>query len=165
MSRSAATPGLSYVEAIAKGRFVSYDISAEVLRAYKNIERDYPRLQCLWDKEYHEHHIVEHCRNGDLSLVLISKSFHEDLIRARIERANSEKFDPMDEIEEAEKEVERKHDEMLHEAVGAAGEKLAHAFAQDGLTVRPRMTPRSITMKKKRTLRNFEAPTRTMSNR
>jgi hypothetical protein len=165
VSRSAATPGLSYVEGLANGRLEIYDLSAEVLKAYRNIERDFPRLQCMWDKEYKEHHVVEHCSDHELRLVLTSKTFHEDLIRTRIHRADSTKFDPMDEIEAAEVAVQRREDEMLHEAVGNAGEKLAHAFAADGLTVRPRMTPCSVKMKSRRTLPNFEAPTRGISNR
>jgi hypothetical protein len=165
VSRAAGAVGLSFVEAVAKGRYVTYGVSKDVERAYRNIERDYPRLRCAWDQENKEHMIVEHCADGEHRLVLNSKHFMEDLIRSRLERANSLKFDPMDEIEQAERDVEAAHDKALHEAVGAAGEKLAHAFAADGLTVRPRMTPRSVAMRKKRTLPNFEAPTRGISNR
>lgn len=154
-----------FAEAVAKGKFITYGMDRDVERAYRNIERDYPRLQCAWDNENKEHMIVEHCRDGSTSLVLNSRSFHEDLIRLRIERANSDKFDPMEEIEAAEREVERRSDAAMHEAVGAAGEKLAHAFAADGLTVRPRSTPLSVKMRRRNTLANFEAPTRTMSNR
>lgn len=165
MSRAPGAVGLSFVEAVAKGKYVTYGVSKDVERAYRNIERDYPRLRCAWDQDNKEHMVVEYCADGEHRLVLNSKSFHEDLIRSRIERSDSTKFDPMDEIEQAEIEVQKREDEMLHEAVGAAGEKLAHAFAADGLTVRPRMTPRSVAMRKKHTLPNFEAPTRTMSNR
>lgn len=165
MSRAAGAVGLSFVEAVAKGQYVTYGISKEVETAYRNIERDYPRLRCAWDQENKEHMIHEYCADGVHRLVLNSKSFHEDLIRVRLERANSAKFDPMDEIEAAERAVDARQDAMLHEAIGNAGEKLAHAFAADGLTVRPRMAPLSVAMRKKRTLPNFEAPTRSMSNR
>lgn len=165
MSRAAGAVGLSFVEAVAKGKFVQYGLSQEVERAYRNIERDYPRLRCAWDQENKEHIIHEYCTDGVHRLVLNSKTFHEDLIRSRLERANSEKFDPMDEIEAAERDADKRRDDNLREAIGAAGEKLAHAFAADGLTVRPRMTPRSVAMRKKNSLRNFEAPTRTMRNR
>lgn len=165
MSRTAGAVGLSFVEAVAKGKYVTYGLSRDVERAYRAIERDYPRLQCAWDQENKEHMIVEHCKDGSTSLVLNSRSFHEDLIRIRIERANSEKFDPMEEIELAEAEANKRIDDELHERIGAAGEKLAHAFAADGLTVRPRMTPRSVAMRKRHSLRNFEAPTRSISNR
>lgn len=154
-----------FAEAVAKGKYVTYGMDRDVERAYRSIERDYPRLQCAWDNENKEHMIVEHCKDGSTSLVLNSRSFHEDLIRLRIERANSDKFDPMEEIAAAERDVERRSDKAMHEAVGAAGEKLAHAFAADGLTVRPRSTPLSIRMRRRKTLANFEAPTRTMSNR
>lgn len=165
MARRAAAPGLAFVEGIAKGRFVTYDLSAEVLRAYRNIERDFPRLQCLWDQENREHLILEHCSDHELRAVLTSKTFYEDNIRSRLARADSTKFDPIKEIEEAEEAMERAHDERMHELIGAAGEKLAHAFAQDGLTVRPRMVPVSMRMQRRKSLRNYEAPTRSIKNR
>lgn len=168
MSRRPAAPGLSYATAIANGRFVTTDLSADVLIVYRAIERDFPRLQCLWDKEEAEHVILERCTDHELRMVMNRPGrlgFPEDLIRAKLHRADSTKFDPMDEIERAEREAEKLKDERLHQALGDAGQKLAHAFAQDGLTVRPRMTPRSITMRRKRSLPNFEAPTRGMSNR
>lgn len=153
------------MEEVAKGRFVHYGISAEVDRAYREIERDFPRLRCSWDKENKEHIIVEYCGDGEHRLVLSSRTFQLDLIRLRLHRADSTKFDPLDEIEAAEAAVERAKDARLHEAIGDAGEKLAVAFAQDGLTVRPRMTPRSVKLRKARPLRNFEAPTRMVGNR
>lgn len=155
-----------FAEAVAKGKYITYGMDREVERAYRAIERDYPRLQCAWDKENKEHMIVEHCKDGATRLVLNSRSFHEDLIRTRIERANSDKFDPLEEVERAEAEANARIDAELSERLGDVGEKLAHAFAQDGLTVRPRMTPQSVKLRKARSLRNFEAPQRaTMSNR
>lgn len=154
---------MSFVEGIAKGRYVTWNVSQEVLDSYRRIERDFPRLQCWWDQENKEHVVVERVGNS-LELVLHSKTFFEDNIRSRIHRADSTKFDPMKEIEEAEKEAEKAWDDRLREQVHAAGEKLAHAFAADGLTVRPRVafnTP----MHRRRTLPNFEAPTRNISNR
>lgn len=163
MARAAV--GLEFVEAEANGRLVRYGLSREVMRAYKNIERDYPRLRCSWDQENKEHVIAEHCRDGQHRLVLSSRHFNEDLIRVQLERANSDKFDPLKEIDEAEKAAKKAIDDRLREKIGAAGEKLAHAFAADGLTVRPRMTPLSVKMRKKKVLPNFEAPTRTISSR
>lgn len=165
MSRATGTVGMCFLEAVAQGKFLTYGMDREVERAYRNIERDYPRLRCAWDMENKEHMIVEHCADGVHRLVLNSKTFFEDSIRARIQRADSSRFDPMEEIERAEKEAEKAEADRLHEAVGAAGEKLAHAFAQDGLTVRPRMSPLSVKLKKAQTLRNFEAPTRSISSR
>jgi hypothetical protein len=168
VSRTAGAAGLVFAEAMSSGKFVTYGLDREVERVYRAIERDYPRLQCAFDNENKEHTILEHCKDGRHRLVLARPAcigFPEDIVRLQIERANSEKFDPLKEIDEAEKAVEKRRDERLHEAIGDAGEKLAHAFAQDGLTVRPRMTPQSIALKRRRALQNFEAPKRTMSNR
>jgi len=165
MSRSAHSGGgLSFAEGIAKGRYVITTVSRDVLDAYKSIERDFPRLRCWWDNENKEHVVVEHCTDGSISIVLTSPHFVEDLIRLQIHRADSTKFDPLKEIEESEKQFEKYWDDRLHDQIGDAGERLAFAFAQDGLTVRPKIAFNT-RMHRKRTLPNFEAPTRTMSNR
>jgi hypothetical protein len=168
VSRTAGTAGLVFAEAVSKGKFVTYGLDRDVERTYRAIERDYPRLQCAFDNENREHTILEHCKDGVHRLVLARPAnigFPEDIVRLQIERANSEKFDPIAEIDAAEAAVEKRKDERLHEAIGAAGEKLAHAFAADGLTVRPKMTPMSVKLRRVRALTNFEAPTRTISNR
>jgi|SRR5262245_20501702 len=162
--RNTAAPGLTYVQANG-GRVEKYTLDAEVLRAHRNIERDYPRLTCLWDKDQHEHIIVETCSDGVERLAYAGRTFHEDLVRAFLERGRSDKVDIFDEMEKANAEWEAEQDYKIGQKVQAAGEKLAFAFAQDGLTSRVRMAPLSVTLKKKKTLRNFEAPTRTISNR
>jgi hypothetical protein len=162
VSRSAAG-GLHFVEALANGRLVTTVVDPEVSRAYKNIERDWPNLRCYWDKEQKEHVVAEMCVDGELRMVYHHRTFHEDLVRLAIHRADSTKFDPMDEIEEAEKQMERDEERRIADLVGDVGEKLAKAFADDGLTVRPRVSMGA--MHRKRRLRNFEAPTRTVPNR
>lgn len=162
MSRSTAG-GLHFVEALANGRLVTTVVDPEVSQAYKNIEREWPNLRCYWDNEYKEHLVAEICRDGETRLVLASKTFHEDNIRARINRADATKFDPLEEIEEAEREADRREAARIADLAGDVGEKLAFAFAQDGLTTRPRVSMSA--MHKKRTKRNFEAPTRTIRNR
>lgn len=163
MSRSAAG-GLHFVEALANGRLVTTVVDPEVSQAYKNIERDWPNLRCYWDNEEKEHVVAEVCKDGVTRLVYHSRKFHEDLVRLAIHRADSTKFDPMDEIEEAEKQMERDEERRIADIVGDVGEKLAKAFADDGLTVRPKVAFNT-RMHKKRRLRNFEAPTRTVPNR
>jgi len=163
--RNTAAPGLTYVEA-NYGRVERYTLDATVIRAHRNIERDYPRLQCLWDKENHEHVIVEHCRDGKDRLVWAGRHFVEDVVRAMLNRGNSEHFDLFEEMEKSNAAWEKEFDYRIGQQVMAAGEKLAHAFAKDGLTIRPRMTPISVKLKKQKTLRTFEAPSRRMiSNR
>lgn len=165
MSPSAAGSGLVYAEGQLNGRFTTYQVSPDVSRAYENIQRDYPNLRCLWDNENHEHVIIETCKDHVQRLVLRSKHFHEDLIRVKLNRADASKFDVLQEIEEAEREAEREEDRRMAELTGEAGEKLAKAFADDGLTERTRMTPLSIKLKRARRLRNFEAPTKAIRNR
>lgn len=152
------------MEGISKGRYVTWNLSPEVLRSYAAIERDFPRLKCWWDQENKEHVVMELCADQSYSLVCATPHFIEDLVRHKIHRADSTKFDPMKEIEQAEKDMEKYYDDRLHEQVSEAGEKLAHAFAADGLTVRPRVAFNT-GMHRKHPLPNFEAPTRKMSNR
>lgn len=165
MSPNTAGPGLIYAEGQLNGRFTTYQVSPDVHRAYENIQRDYPSLRCLWDNENHEHIIIEDCKDHVQRLVLKSKHFHEDLIRVKLNRADATKFDVMEEIEEAEKAAEREEDRQLAELTSAAGEKLAKAFADDGLTERARMTPLSVKLKPARRLHNFEAPKKAIKNR
>lgn len=165
MSLSAVGSGLVYTQGQANGRFTTYQVSPDLKQAYESIQRDYPNLRCFWDNENNEHVILEDCRDGVQRLVFTSKTFHEDLIRVKLNRADSTKFDVMDEIEEAEKFAEAEENRQTRELVGAAGEKLAKAFADDGLTERTRMTPLSVKMRRARRLPNFEAPTRTIKNR
>lgn len=165
MSRNTAGPGLIYAEGQLNGRFTTYQVSPDVHRAYENIQRDYPNLRCLWDNENHEHIIIEHCLDDVQRLVLRSRTFHEDLIRVKLNRADSTKFDVMDEIEEAEKAANREEERKMADLTGEAGEKLAKAFADDGLTERTRMTPLSVRMKPAKRLRNFEAPKKAIRNR
>lgn len=166
MSRrnSTAVRGLSFVDSFAD-RYEVYTFDPEVIEARKRIEADFPRLQCLWDKDRKEHVIVEHCNDGTDRLVFAIKTFHEDLIRARLHKADHNNFDPLDEIDKYNEALEKQLDDQMYEQVREAGEKLAHAFAQDGLTVRPRMAPLSVSLKRKRALPNFEAPTRTIRSR
>lgn len=163
MSRS-AVGGLHFVEALANGRLVTTVVDPEVSQAYKQIEQEWPNLRCYWDNDNKEHVVAEICRDGQTRLVFASPRFHLDIVRAQIHRADSTKFDPLDEIEAAEKEMDRNEERRIADLVGDVGEKLAHAFAQDGLTVRPRVAFGD-KMHRKRTLRNFEAPTRTVRNR
>ena len=165
MSLNTAGSGLVYAKGQADGRFVTHQLSVDVQRAYENIQRDYPNLRCLWDNEYHEHIIIEDCKDHVQRLVLKSKHFHEDLIRIKLNRADATKFDVMEEIEQAEKEAEREEDRKMSDLIGNAGERLAKAFADDGLTERAGWTPLSVKPRRAKRLRNFEAPTRTIRNR
>lgn len=162
--RNPGVSGLTYVEANGD-RISRYTLSQDVIDARKRIERDYPNIRIWWDGENQEHCVCQIDGHGTETLVFATRTFHEDLIRVRLEKANNLRSDPFEEIEKHNAEVDRRQEAALVEKVHEAGEKLAHAFAQDGLTVRPRMIPISVKRYKNNRLRNFEAPSRTISNR
>lgn len=160
--RNPGTGGLSFVQANA-GRVERYTFSPEVERARRNIEREFPRIQVLWDHETHEHLIVQTDVLGhEQTLLFATRMFVEDVIRARLHAMDNSKRDVLADIDKTNEEVERDIDRRMTDRIHEAGEKLAHAFAQDGLTVRPRIsfsdTPlRAFNTSRKR---NFEAPSR-----
>jgi hypothetical protein len=147
--RNLSKPGLSYVDA-NKGRVGVYTFEKDVEEARARIEREYPTLRVLWDFETKEHLIVEKCLDGVERLYFATKTFYEDEIRERIrigDDAARRNEDPFDAIERANEEREKRIDAELADKIGDVGQKLAHAFAKDGLTVRPRMVPRSIKLR------------------
>ncbi len=152
--------GLSFVEANASGRIVRYSLSRDVIEARSRIERDFPNLRIWWDNENQEHVIVERDKHGDETLVLATPMFHEAMIREYLYLHDNSKFDPLDEVDKHNAAVEAEQDRRFSERMGEIGEKLAHAFAADGLTVRPRMAPLSIPLKKRKILSNYEIPNR-----
>lgn len=154
--RNPGLRGLTYVQANPDGRIVKYTLSSDVMEAARRIERDFPNLRVWWDNENEEHVIVERDSWGNEELVFATKSFHEDLVRARLHRARNDLSDPLDDIDRYNAEVEAEQERQLSERIYEVGEKLAHAFAADGLTVRPRMTPRSVPLRKVNKLQNFD---------
>lgn len=159
MKRSPGVTGLSYVEANPGGRVSRKTISRDVLDARRRIERDYPNVRCYTDHETSEHLVTQRDSTGTETLVFatpFSSGFHEGIIRARLERARNDKSDPLEDIDAWNRMMEDEQDKALTEQMAQVGEKLAFAFAQDGLTVRPRMTPRSVPMKKLNKLQNYE---------
>lgn len=158
--RNLAAPGLSYVDANA-GRVGVYTFSAEVLAIKRQVEETWPELQVLWDHETREHLIIEHCRDGTDRLVLTTRNLTgimDRLMKADCARQGQE--DPFVMLEKEEKELQAAMDKELSEKIQEAGERLAFAFAQDGVTVRPRMAPLSTKLKRRKALPNFEAPAR-----
>lgn len=154
--RNPGVGGLSFVEANPTGRIERFVLSKDVIEARARIERDYPNIRIWWDNENQEHCVVQTDLEGNETLVFATKSFHEQLVRTRLESARNDKSDPLEDIDKWNEAVEREQDRQFSDRMGAVGEKLAFAFAQDGLTVRPRMTPRSVAIRKKKTLMNFE---------
>jgi hypothetical protein len=144
------------VQANATGRIQRFTLSQDVIDARARIERDYPNIRVWWDAENEEHCITQIDSWGCESLVFATKSFHENLIRARLEAARNDKSDPLDDIDAWNARVEEEQERRLSERIHEVGEKLAHAFAADGLTVRPRMAPLSVGMKKINKLQNFD---------
>ena len=157
--RSPGVGGLSYVQANAAGRITRFTLSGDVMSARSRIERDYPNIRIWWDNDNEEHCVCQLFPGGE-ELVFATKTFHEPLIRARLERARNDRSDPLDDVDRYNAEVEKEQDRQFSEKMGDVGERLAFAFAQDGLTVRPRMTPLSVPLRKKRTLMNFDIPNR-----
>lgn len=159
MKRVPGVTGLTYEEANPGGRVTRSTISQEVMDARRRIERDYPNVRCYSDLETKEHLVTQRDATGTESLVFavpFKRGFHEDLIRARLERARNDKSDPFDDIEAWNAKVEAEQDRRFTEKIHQVGEKLAFAFGQDGLTVRPRMVPRSIPLKKLSRLQNYQ---------
>jgi hypothetical protein len=158
--RNPGVGGLSFVEANPSGRIERYTLSREVIDARARIERDFPNIRVWWDNENKEHVVCQRDGRGEESMVFASQSFHEQLIRDRLGRANNENSDAFEEIERHNAAMEAEQDRVFSEKISEVGEKLAHAFAQDGLTVRPRMAPLSTGMKKRKILQNYELPNR-----
>jgi hypothetical protein len=159
VKRVPGVTGLTYEEANPGGRVTRSTISTEVLDARRRIERDYPNVRCYSDLETKEHLITQRDATGTETLVFatpFARGFHEELIRARLERARNDKSDPFEEIEAWNARVEAEQDRRFTERIHEVGEKLAFAFGQDGLTVRPRMVPRSIKLRKINKLQNYQ---------
>lgn len=151
-------PGLTMVE-VNHGRVEKTTFDRTVEDAKARIHRDYPRVEVLWDHEAKEHLITQHGLDGTHSLVFSTPHFHEDLIRLELDRRNLENGrDPLEEVDRHNDHLDAEFDRRISERVHEAGEKLAWAFAADGLTVRPKMTPLSVQMRKKKILSNFEVP-------
>jgi hypothetical protein len=147
------------MEANPNGRITRTTISTDVLDARRRIERDYPNVKCYQDNETKEHLVTQRDATGTETLVFaipFARGFHEDLVRARLERARNDKSDPLEEIEKYNAAVEAQQEKDFSDKIGEVGEKLAFAFAQDGLTVRPRMAPQSVKLRKKLQLQNYE---------
>lgn len=157
--RNPGVRGLSYVQ-VNHGRVTNWSVNQDVADAKARIERDFPRIRVRWDHETQEHLVTQTDSEGTETLLFATRSFHEDLIRARIGRANNENSDPLDEVDRYNSAVEREQDRQFSEQMADVGQRLAHAFGQDGLTVRPRMGPLSVPMRKSRHLQNFEVPNR-----
>lgn len=159
MRRSSGVTGLTFEEANPGGRITRSTISSDVLDARTRIERDYPRVRCYTDLETREHVVTQRLADGTEELVFaipFARGFHEELIRARLERARNDLSDPLEEIDKYNAAVEAEQEHRFSEQIGDIGEKLAHAFAQDGLTVRPRMVPMSVRMRKPSRLQNHD---------
>lgn len=163
MRRNPGARGLSYLESNPDGRITRTTISMDVLDARRRIERDYPSVRCYQDNENREHLVTQRDSTGTETLVFaipFARGFHEDLVRARLERSRNDKSDPLEEIEKYNTAVEKEQEYQFSQKLGDVGERLAFAFAQDGLTVRPRMTPVGIPLRKRKQLQNFEMPNR-----
>lgn len=145
---------------VNRGRVTTFTFDRDVIEARRRIERDFPEIKVLWDQHTREHLIVEHCRDGTDRLVFATPRFHEDLIRARLADADSLRTDPFEAVEKYNEAVEKDQERRIGEKIQEAGEKLAFAFAQDGVTVRPRMTPLSVQLRKARRLQNYDIPNR-----
>lgn len=154
--RNPGVRGLTYVQANAAGRIQRFTLSQDVIDARARIERDYPNIRIWWDAENEEHCICQVDSWGSESLVFATKSFHEQLVRRRIDEADNTKSDPFEAIEKYNAELEAEEDRRFSEKMGEVGERLAHAFAADGLTVRPRMAPLSVKLRKVNRLQNFD---------
>lgn len=118
----------------------TYTFDQEVIDARGRLEHDFPELRFLWDNETHEHLIIEHCKDGTDALVFKTKTFLEQAIRERLHRADCLLSDPFDEIEKHNDAIEREQDRRFEDQIGDVGERLAWAFAKDGLTVRPKIS-------------------------
>jgi hypothetical protein len=163
MRRNPGVRGLSYVEANPGGRISRTTVDEGVLDARRRIERDYPNVRCYSDLENKEHLVTQRDGTGTETLVFaipFERGFHEGVVRARLERGRNDKSDPLDEIEKHNAAVEKEQERQFADKMGDVGEKLAFAFAQDGLTVRPRMVPVGVNLKKKKQIQNFEMPNR-----
>jgi hypothetical protein len=158
--RNPGVGGLSFLEANPNGRIERYTLSRDVIDARARIERDFPNIRVWWDNENREHVVCQRDGRGEETLVFATKTFHEQLIRDRLGRANNENSDAFEEIERWNAAVEAEQDRSFSEKIGEVGEKLAHAFAADGVTVRPRMAPLSVKMKKRKILQNYELSNR-----
>lgn len=163
MRRNPGVRGLSYVEANPGGRITRSTVDVGVLDARRRIERDYPNVRCYSDLENREHLVVERDSTGTETLIFaipFARGFHEAVVRTRLERARNDRSDPLEELDKYNAEVEKEQERRFQDQMGEVGEKLAFAFAQDGLTVRPRMVPVGVPLKKRKQLQNFEMPNR-----
>lgn len=130
-----APPGLTFTE-VNGGRVTTYGFDADVLEAKHRIEQEFD-VRVLWDNERHEHLIVQTEYDGTQSLVFATKTFYEEEIRKRLYDAQT--GDVLDKIDAHNAALEADQDRRFSDQMGDVGERLAHAFAKDGLTVRPKV--------------------------
>jgi hypothetical protein len=150
------TAGLTYVQANG-GRLTTTTISPEIDKAYREIEAEFPELEVLCDHENEEHVIVEHCADGVQRLFKAwpwSQGFHVAQVRQWL--YSSEGVDPLAAVDAANEMREREIDYNLGQRIGDMGQRLAFALAQDGVTIRPSMTPLSVEMQRARKIQNWQ---------
>lgn len=126
--------GLTYPD-VNKGRIIT--IQDDVLGIKRRIQDLWPELRVYFDQDSDEWVITEMCRDHTERLVFTTTALNESVI-ARLYRAQAGDFTADLDKEEAQR--EKDHDAKLADMAGDAGERLAHAFAKDGLTVRARIS-------------------------
>lgn len=131
--RKTPAPGISYLDANSH-RLIT--IQDDVLGIKKRIEDTWPELRVYFDTEAEEWVITQIDRHNTESLLFTTPSLSEATM-LRIQQAEA---DPWESIQKAEAEADREHERRVADLCGDVGERLAHAFARDGLTVRSKIS-------------------------
>lgn len=129
MRLKVASRDLSIVDANG-GRLVTYQ--EDVLGIKRRIEETWPELCVVFDLVDEEWVIYEQCLDG-VDRLLFKTRVLDQRAMDRIARADMNSQDPLKDIDDYNDALEREQDRRFEDAIGDAGERLAHALWKDGV--------------------------------
>lgn len=141
--RHLAKKGLSYVDA-NRGRVVT--VEDDVLGIKAKIEDEFPELYVCIDYEGGPNGdptflVVERCQDG-VDRLGIERAYLDDRLLDDIRRADTHRRgqeDPVALLDAYNEMIEKEKEREFADRIGDVGERLVHAFAKDGVIVRPKI--------------------------
>lgn len=127
--------GLSYWDA---NRHKLIEVTGEAYEVKRRIEERWPQLSMYFDKDDLVWIVVQMVEEGPDKGTekLVGKYRRIDNLEETLDKADpmSDRYrDPLEVMDEHEREVEKEDDRRLSDTIGDAGERLIHAFKKDGL--------------------------------